>query len=120
MSGAEGKIAVITGGTGGLGVAVVRAFLDAGATCHLPVRDVPDPARFPLGRTSRVVVTGGVDLTDDADGTSCYAALPGLHARGWLCDGVIDRDGQGRPDADDVDESRRRAPSASLRRRRTR
>ena len=87
MYGLDGRNVVVTGGTGGLGVAVVRAFLDAGATCHVPSHGAAEPARFPFAGHARVVVTEGVDLTDDAGAASFYAALPSLFASVHLAGG---------------------------------
>src|SRR2546430_8730045 len=57
--------AVVTGGTGALGTAVVQMLVDAGAVCHIPAHARPDPARFPFARHERVRVTAGIDLTDE-------------------------------------------------------
>ena len=67
---------VITGGTGALGVAVVRALVEAGAECHVPAIETAVPAdRFPA---SRVSVTLNVDLGDEAAVAAFYAKLPPL------------------------------------------
>ena len=87
MYGLDGRNVVVTGGPGGLGVAVVRAFLDAGATCHVPCRSPAELARFPHAGHARVVITEGVDLTDDAGVSSFYAALPSLFASVHLAGG---------------------------------
>jgi len=77
---------VVTGGDGALGQAVVRAFLDAGATCHLPVfgpgwPDAPAGAR----------ITGNMDLSDEGAVTSYYAGLPPLAASIHLAGGFLAR-----------------------------
>ena len=55
---------VITGGTGALGIAVVRALIEAGAECHVPAIETAVPVdRLPPGRVS---VTTNVDLSDEA------------------------------------------------------
>jgi NAD(P)-dependent dehydrogenase (short-subunit alcohol dehydrogenase family) len=67
---------VVTGGTGALGVAVVRALVEAGAHCHVPAIEDSVPAdRFPPGKVS---VTTRVDLSDEASVTGFYAGLPPL------------------------------------------
>jgi NAD(P)-dependent dehydrogenase (short-subunit alcohol dehydrogenase family) len=71
---------VITGGTGALGAAVVGLLLDAGATCHVPVRDLKDSRRFAHRGHDRVVLAPVPDLTDEAAVAAFYAALPGLWA----------------------------------------
>lgn len=74
---------MITGGAGGLGRAVVRAFLDAGATCHLPVHGSA-PDGFPPDRVS---IAAGIDLTDDDTVRGYYARLPALWASVHLAGG---------------------------------
>jgi NAD(P)-dependent dehydrogenase (short-subunit alcohol dehydrogenase family) len=67
---------VITGGTGALGVAVVRALVDAGAHCHVPAIETAVPAdRFPKNGVS---VTTHIDLSDEAAVAAFYAKLPPL------------------------------------------
>ena len=72
--------AVVTGGTGALGTAVVQMLVDAGAVCHIPAHARPDPARFPLARHERVRVTAGIDLTDENAVAGFYSSLPSLWA----------------------------------------
>ena len=74
----QGNHVVITGGTGALGVAVVRALVKAGAHCHVPAIETSVPTdRFP---TSGVSVTTKVDLSDEAAVTAFYDKLPPLNA----------------------------------------
>jgi NAD(P)-dependent dehydrogenase (short-subunit alcohol dehydrogenase family) len=76
MSTLQGKHVVITGGTGALGVAVVRALVEAGAECHVPAIETNVPAdRFPK---TGVSVTLKVDLSDEAAVAAFYAKLPPL------------------------------------------
>jgi NAD(P)-dependent dehydrogenase (short-subunit alcohol dehydrogenase family) len=78
MSTLKDQHVVITGGTGALGVAVVRALVDAGAHCHVPAIESAVPAdRFPKDGVS---VTTKVDLSDEAAVTAFYADLPPLSA----------------------------------------
>jgi NAD(P)-dependent dehydrogenase (short-subunit alcohol dehydrogenase family) len=78
----EGRHVVITGGQGGLGGAVVDAFVAAGAICHLPVREVKGTTE----RNGQVKLTA-VDLSDDAAVTAYYRGLPGLWASLHLAGG---------------------------------
>jgi NAD(P)-dependent dehydrogenase (short-subunit alcohol dehydrogenase family) len=78
---------VVTGGTGALGSAVVGAFLDAGATCHVPSHHPGELIGYPHLRHPSMHVTENVDLTDDASVTSFYGALPGLFASIHLAGG---------------------------------
>ena len=70
---------VVTGGTGALGAAVVNAFIEAGALCHVPaIEAVPPTGRF--SDASKVTVAPGIDLSDEASVDGFYAKLPALHA----------------------------------------
>ena len=44
-TGFDGRHAVVTGGTGALGTAVVTMLLARGAVCHIPVFDAAEKAR---------------------------------------------------------------------------
>ncbi|HYC64671.1 MAG TPA: SDR family NAD(P)-dependent oxidoreductase [Reyranellaceae bacterium] len=73
MPALQDKHIVITGGTGALGVAVVKALADAGAQCHVPAIEKSVPVdRFPKG----VSVTTGLDLSTEAAVGAYYATLP--------------------------------------------
>ncbi len=82
----HGRHVVITGGRGGLGPAVVDAFLAAGARCHLPVR-----GREAEAVRAGVSVSGGIDLTDEAAVTAYYDSLPALWASVHLAGGYAGR-----------------------------
>jgi NAD(P)-dependent dehydrogenase (short-subunit alcohol dehydrogenase family) len=71
---------VITGGRGGLGGAVVEAFVAAGATCHLPERGPASPR-------PGVQVIPGVDLTSEEAVHALYQGLPPLWASVHLAGG---------------------------------
>lgn len=74
----EGRILVVTGGTGALGRAVVARLVDAGATCHLPIRGGSTPKDS--DRASQVKFVQDVDVGDAASVESFYASLPDLFA----------------------------------------
>jgi NAD(P)-dependent dehydrogenase (short-subunit alcohol dehydrogenase family) len=84
---------VVTGGTGQLGVALVRMLIDRGAHCHVTAIDDADAARFSLASDPRVTVRAGVDVTDDVSVERFYAQLPGLwasiHVAGGYAGGSI-------------------------------
>jgi NAD(P)-dependent dehydrogenase (short-subunit alcohol dehydrogenase family) len=80
----NGMNVLITGGDGGLGIAVVAAFESAGATCHLPVFGAT--AAAPVGNAK---VTGNVNLTDEAAVEAYYASLPPISASVHLAGGFI-------------------------------
>lgn len=87
MSDFSGRHVVITGGDGALGVAVVGAFAEAGATCHVPLHG--DKAQAPAVRSSDPppIPTWGVDLTNEGEVESYYATLPELFASIHLAGG---------------------------------
>ena len=75
----KGRHVVVTGGTGALGSAVVKAFADAGATCHIPaIEAAPPTGNLPAGAPVNVVPN--VNLSDEASVEAFFAALPPLHA----------------------------------------
>jgi len=76
-----GRQVLITGGRGGLGGAVVEAFVAAGATCHLPERS---PSRE---QQAGVHAIPGVDLTNEEAVRKLYADLPPLWASIHLAGG---------------------------------
>ena len=80
----EGRQVVITGGDGALGQAVVRAFLEAGATCHLPVFG-PGWPEAPAGAR----VTGNLDLSEERTVAGYYAGVPSLAASVHLAGGFL-------------------------------
>jgi len=71
---------VVTGGTGALGMAVVSALLEAGATCHLPYRKESELARFAKADKARLKLAPVADLADEAAVAKFYESLPGLWA----------------------------------------
>ena len=79
-----GRHVVITGGDGALGRAVVQVFLEAGATCHLPVFGPGWP-----GAPAGAKVTGTMDLSDESAVLKYYADLPPLAASIHLAGGFL-------------------------------
>src|SRR5262245_34139021 len=78
---------VVTGGTGALGTAVVRALLDAGATCHVPYIDEGEAQRFPLRAHDRVKLVAHAELTDEQAVERIFAGVPRLWASIHLAGG---------------------------------
>jgi NAD(P)-dependent dehydrogenase (short-subunit alcohol dehydrogenase family) len=72
----EGRQVVVTGGTGGLGSAVVGAMLEAGAEVHIPCFAEAELRRFALREHPRVHVTLGTDLGDEGSVVSYYEQVP--------------------------------------------
>lgn len=87
----EGRQVVVTGGAGALGRAVAQAFVDAGASVHVPVR-----GRAPADGIASVRYVAGVDLTDESAVAGFYAGLPdglwaSIHvAGGFAMAGIVD------------------------------
>lgn len=69
----SGRHAIVTGGTGALGAAVVALLLDAGAECHVPVLDSSELEGFAHAADARVHLGEGVDLSDEAAAEAFFA-----------------------------------------------
>ena len=76
----DNRHVVVTGGTGVLGVAVVDALLEAGATCHVPYFVEAEATHFPHRGHKRVSLVHGGDLADEAAVARVYGAVPALWA----------------------------------------
>jgi NAD(P)-dependent dehydrogenase (short-subunit alcohol dehydrogenase family) len=72
------KHVVVTGGTGGLGAAVVDRLLADGMAVHLPIMEPALPAHLPW--KDRVHAVPGVSLDNEAQVAAFYASLPELWA----------------------------------------
>jgi NAD(P)-dependent dehydrogenase (short-subunit alcohol dehydrogenase family) len=81
MTGMGGRHVVVTGSAGGLGPAVVDAFVQAGAICHLPVHKAPGP------KQPGTETIAGVDLTDEGSVVEFYRSRPRLWASVHLAGG---------------------------------
>lgn len=71
---------VISGGTGALGTAVVGQLLALGATCHVPVFNRDEAARFAHKDDAKVHLVEDIDLSNEAQVQNFYASLPSLWA----------------------------------------
>jgi NAD(P)-dependent dehydrogenase (short-subunit alcohol dehydrogenase family) len=69
---------VVTGGTGALGRAVVRAMLAAGARCRVPYVVDAEAESFPY--KDRVTLVGHCELTSEKDVARLYDGIPDLWA----------------------------------------
>ena len=69
---------VVTGGTGGLGAAVVEKLLADGHSVHLPMHEPAVPAHLPW--RDRVRAVPNVSLDDEAKVAAFYASVPDLWA----------------------------------------
>lgn len=72
----EGRTIVVTGGTGALGTAVVGAFLEAGASVHVPAIESEIDGRFGHDNHPRCTVVTGVALEDEAQAKRFYGRTP--------------------------------------------
>jgi NAD(P)-dependent dehydrogenase (short-subunit alcohol dehydrogenase family) len=78
---------VVTGGTGALGIAVVGALLESGATCHVPYIHTGEAERYPHRGHARVTLVADADLADEAAVARLYAGVPKLWASIHLAGG---------------------------------
>jgi NAD(P)-dependent dehydrogenase (short-subunit alcohol dehydrogenase family) len=79
MQSLKDRHVVVTGGTGALGSAVVKAFIEAGATCHIPAIESTPPTGH-LPDSKQIEVVPRVDLSSEDSVDAFYAKLPPLHA----------------------------------------
>ena len=79
MQSLKDRHVVITGGTGALGAAVVKAFIEAGATCHIPAIESTPPSGH-LPDSKQIEIVPSIDLANEASVEGFYARLPPLHA----------------------------------------
>lgn len=71
----QGRHVVVTGASGALGLSVVRLLTNAGAVCHVPLREKDATARLEeLGR-GRVLVARGVETTSEDDLRRFYGEI---------------------------------------------
>ena len=80
MGAFEEKHVVVTGGTGALGAAVVRALVAQGATVYVPCRAPHESTRHPLAGVEGVHLKGPVDLSSEEAVAAFYGDLPPLWA----------------------------------------
>jgi NAD(P)-dependent dehydrogenase (short-subunit alcohol dehydrogenase family) len=83
----QGRTVVITGGTGGLGTAVVDALIAAGAICHVPYRRETDAQTLRQRGHQQVTLHAQIDLTDEDAVGRLYAQIPNLWASIHLAGG---------------------------------
>lgn len=76
----RGRSVVVTGGTGGLGVAVVEALLTAGAVCYVPYIAEAEARAFRHRDHTQLTLHPHLDVTDEAAVGQLYASIPNLWA----------------------------------------
>ena len=72
--------AVVTGGTGALGRAVVGRLIAAGATVHVPVYATEELEGFPYRDHGAVMLHEGLDLSAEADVSRLFGETSSLYA----------------------------------------
>ena len=72
--------AIVTGGTGALGSAVVGALLKAGARCRVPYVNEAEAKNFAHRDHALIELIGDCDLSDEASVARLYGGLSGLWA----------------------------------------
>ena len=75
----SGREAVVTGGTGALGRAVVGRLVGAGATVHVPVYAAEELDGFPYRQHEAVKLHEGLDLSVEADVAQLFGATTSLY-----------------------------------------
>jgi NAD(P)-dependent dehydrogenase (short-subunit alcohol dehydrogenase family) len=76
----QNRHVVVTGGTGALGGAVVRALVEAGATCHVPIHRASERDTVAYRDHDRVTLSEPFSLDDAQAVARYYAARPELWA----------------------------------------
>lgn len=76
----SGREAVVTGGTGALGSAVVGRLIGAGATVHVPVYDAKELERFSHREHPSVRLHEGIDLSVEDDVERLFGETSSLYA----------------------------------------
>ena len=71
---------VVTGGTGALGSAMVRALIDAGAVCHVPYINAAEADRSAFRDHAQVRLVADIELTEEAAVARLYDSVPKLWA----------------------------------------
>jgi NAD(P)-dependent dehydrogenase (short-subunit alcohol dehydrogenase family) len=87
-----GKHVVVTGGTGALGGAVVKALRADGASCTVPYVHDAEMERFGLRDDAQVRLVKVADLSDEIDVTKVYADGPvwgSIHIAGGFAMGEV-------------------------------
>jgi NAD(P)-dependent dehydrogenase (short-subunit alcohol dehydrogenase family) len=93
---------VVTGGTGALGIAVVGALLDRGATCHVPYRNSAAATDHPHRQHARLRLVATDSLATERAVETLYGTLSGLWASIHLA-GAFASAGIGETSAADLD-----------------
>jgi NAD(P)-dependent dehydrogenase (short-subunit alcohol dehydrogenase family) len=71
---------IVTGGTGALGSAVVKALIEAGAVCHVPYINAAEAERFAFRDHAKVRLIADIELTDEAAVARLFDGVPRLWA----------------------------------------
>ncbi len=77
------KVIAVTGGTGSLGMDVVRLLLEEGAYCIIPRRKTGEENSFPYADHDQVAIIEGIDLTDESQAERFYEELVNEYGSLW-------------------------------------
>lgn len=100
MAELDGKVAIVTGGSGGLGAAVIAALVGAGASVVAPHRRAGElgQLREQAGLPDTAALTGVVlDLTDEDAVTQAFAGVAAEHGRIDILVNIAGGFGGGKP-----------------------
>jgi NAD(P)-dependent dehydrogenase (short-subunit alcohol dehydrogenase family) len=92
MSDFSGKHAVVTGGTGALGTAIVRSLLGAGASCTVPYIIDAEAERYEHAGAKKVRLIKVPDLADEASVAEVYEDITpwaSIHIAGGFAMGKV-------------------------------
>ena len=78
---------VVTGGTGALGTAMVRALIEAGAVCHVPYINAAEADRFAFRDHAQVRLVANIELSEESAVAKLYDGVPRLWASIHLAGG---------------------------------
>jgi NAD(P)-dependent dehydrogenase (short-subunit alcohol dehydrogenase family) len=71
---------IVTGGTGALGIALVGALLEAGASCYVPFRDENEGRSYPHRPNPRMNLVPAGSVSEESEVDALFQSVPKLWA----------------------------------------